>query len=277
MKKDGSLKDYIEKLTTPIFERVLQETKPNPMAVGRVPEKKEIKWLWQPHNYRLMFNFNRKNYNPVKTLPIYKYPSFQFKSLNHDSEHHYINFKSCRIIIRKNSAEVINKTYEKQWVLCTAYSREHIKDIIDKRVDRLNQEGVNALKELITRTGGICDLNITKIRGEHGVHGIDYLDKIPEDMIIHDTIFKKVYKKKVEFYDPIYVKNTVTNLALKDFAPEIAESINSLGNLFTTQMTPVLKDLAVNLKAHIGAVKGIDKSFKRFNKLLQQRSLNKWL
>ncbi len=279
-KKEVSLKECIEKITTPIFNKVLSENSNNPMRGGRVQKAKEIKWLWQPHNHRLYFNFNKKNYKPVTTLPIYKYPSFKFKSLNYDSEHHYINFNNCRIIIRKNSVEVINKSYERQWVLCTAYSNTQIKEIIDKRVNRLNQEGINALKGLIRLCGGISDCKILKVRGEHGIHGIEYLDKIPDDMIIHDTIFKKVYKRKVEFYDPANIKNTVSNFALKEFAPEISNSINGLSSKFDKfidEFLPIQKEFAVNIKTHTKVLKGIDKSFKKFNNLLSQKNLLKWL
>ena len=128
--------------------------------------------------------------------------------------------------------------------------------------------------------GGISDCKILKVRGEHGMHGIDYLDRIPEDMIIHDTIFKKVYKGKVEFYDPASIKNVVTNNAVKEFAPEIAASINDVGlkfDKFTNQLTPTIADLNVNMKTHVSVLKGIDKSFKKFNKLLSQKDLRKWL
>lgn len=275
-----SIKDCVNDIVTPIFNKVLSESNDNPMMVDRVQKSKEIKWLWQPHNLRLYFNFNRKNYKPVTTLPLYKYPAFKFQSLNYDSEHHYINYKNCRIIIRKNSAEVINKTYEKQWVLCTAHSNTQIKEIIDKRVNRLNQEGINALKSLIKRTGGICDLRVIKVRGEHGIHGIDYLDKIPEDMIIHDTIFKKVYKKKIEFYDPASIKNVVSNFALKEYSPEIAASIDNLGN----QLIPTIRSLdksikleITNKKLHQKVLNSMDKTLKDISNSLPKRGLLKWL
>ena len=283
---DKNIKDYIDRITTPIFSKVLQETHDNPMMVGRVQKSKEIKWLWQPHNYRLYFNFNKKNFKVV-TPSLYKYPTFKYQLMNYGSEHHFNNFMDCRIIIRKNSAEIINKSYKKQWVLCTAHSNNQIKEIIDKRVSKLNNQGINALKELIRLCGGISDCKILKVKGEHGIHGIDYLDRIPEDMIIHDTIFKKVYKGKVEFYDPASIKNTVSNSALKEFAPEITASIDNLGN----QLIPTIKELSqsnkelnksiqleiTNKKLHQKVLNSMDKTLKDIRDSLPKRGLLKWL
>ena len=105
-----SIKDYVNRITTPIFEKVLRESNDNPMMVGRVQNSKTIKWLWQPHNYRLYFNFNKKNFKVV-TPSLYKYPSFKYQLMNYGSEHHFNNFMNCRIIIRKNSSDVNNKDY----------------------------------------------------------------------------------------------------------------------------------------------------------------------
>lgn len=248
-----SIKDYIDKVTKPIFNKVLQETSINPMMVGRVQESKEIQFLWQPHNYRLYFTFDKKNFKP----PLYKYPSkkvgFTYEAKNYNSEHHFNNFHKCRIVIKRRLVEVINKSHEKQWRLITAPNINEIDKRINKVIEKLNKESIYALKQLIKRFGGYSNLKIIKIRGEHGIHGVDYIDKIPEDMIIHDTIFKKPYKKKLEFYDPVYVKNTVTNNAIKDIAPAICNSLENINNSINsiadkfgstlTGMIPVLNQL----------------------------------
>jgi len=224
-----TVKDYIDELVTPIFNKALQETNQNPTMVGRVQESNPIKFLWQPHNYRIYFNFTKKNFKVV-TPSLYKYPAFSYKLANYGSEHHFNNFMSCRIIIKKNLVEVINKSHHKQWRLITANSIKEIDTKINEVVSKLNNQGINALKALIRLCGGISDYKILKVRGEHGIHGIDYLDRIPEEMIIHDTVFKKQYKKKPEFYEPVHIKNIVTNNAINDIAPDIADSINNLGN-----------------------------------------------
>ena len=271
-------KEHIEKIVKPIWEKALQETIPNPSLVVGVDNPKVIKFLWQPHNYRIYFNFEKINFKVV-TPSVYKYPSFKHKLVNHNSEHHFENFESCRIIIKKNLAEVINKSHNKQWRLITANSIGDVDKRINEVISKLNNQGINALKRLISLCGGISDCKILKVRAEHGIHGIDYLDRIPEDMIIHDTVFKKQYKKKPEFYEVAHVKNVVTNNAINDIAPDIADSINVLGSKFDKFMDvflPVQKDFAANIKTHTKVLKGIDKSFKKFNNLLSQKQLSQW-
>jgi len=275
---DKSLKDYIDKLIIPIFDKVHRKSSNNPMMVGRV-QKKEISFLWQPHNYRLYFYFNKTNFIPPTSKSIYKTRS-KYELKNYGSEHHFYNWKDCKITIKKTMVEVINKSHNKQWRLITANSIPQIKKKIDQVVENLNKQGISALKSIIRRFGGISDCKIIKVRGEHGIHGIDYLDRIPEDMVIHDTIFKKVYKGKVEFYDPANIKNFVSNMALKDIAPEIAESIDNLGNQLILTIRSLDKSIKLeieNKKLHLEILNNIDKSFKRFNKLLSQTSLRKWL
>jgi hypothetical protein len=275
--KKETLQEYIDKIVTPIFNKVLQEKEPNRMMVG-TGNQKEYKFLWQPHNYRLYFLFDKTNFIPPTSKTIYKTRSF--KLINYGKDYQFDNWENCKITIRKNQVEVINKSHNKQWRLISANSIPQIKEKIDQVVSNLNQQAKSALNSLIKRFGGCSDLKIIKIRGEHGIHGIDYLDKIPEDMIIHDTIFKKVYKGKVEFYDPVNIKNTISNLALKDMSPEIAGAINDLGSRFDILGNKIMdmmemrlkvdKELAINIKTH-------NKVFKKLDNLLSQKDLRKWL
>ena len=281
-----SIKEYIEKITTPIFSKVLQETTLNPTLVGRVQNPSPIKFLWQPHNYRLYFNFTKKNFKVV-TPSIYKYPAFSYKSTNYGSEHHFNNFMSCRIIIKKNMAEVINKSHHKQWRLITANSIKEIDTRIKEVISKLNNQGINALKGIIRLCGGISDCKILKVRGEHGIHGIDYLDRIPEEMIIHDTIFKKQYKKKPEFYDIVHIKNVVTNNAINDIAPDISNSLNNINNTINeiankfgstlTGMLPVLNQLT-NMNIEVTKLRRDVNKIKKVKKKPKiNKDLRKWI
>ncbi len=278
-KHTKSLKDYIDKITNPIFNKVLSESNDNHMMEGRV-QKKEIKFLWQPHNYRLYFNFDKTNFIPPIGKTIYKTHSFRYELKNYDSEHHFYDWESCNITIKKRLVEVINKSHHKQWRLITANSIPQIKEKIDQVVSNLNKQGISALNNLIRRFGGISDLKIIKVRGEHGIHGIDYLDKIPEDMIIHDTIFKKVYKGKVEFYDPVSIKNYVSNMALKEVAPEIAASIDNLGNHLIPTIRSLDRSIQMeihNKKLHLGVLNSMDRTMKEIRDSLPKRGLLKWM
>ena len=62
--------------------------------------------------------------------------------------------------------------------------------------------------------------------------GEDYIDKIPKEVIIHDTIFKKVYGEGIEFgvtgEPTVKLKTYIKNRAIEDIAPEIIKSINEV-------------------------------------------------
>jgi len=261
---EKTLKDHIERVTTPIFNKVLQETNPNPMMVGTV---QEIKFLWQPHNYRLYFSFNKAAFKPPK------HQNKNYKPTNYGCEHQFV-VNNCKVTIKKNQAEVINNSHNKQWRLITSDSIPQIKGKIDEVVSNLNNQGIQALKQIIKRYGGISDFKIIKIRGEHGIHGIDYLDRIPEDMIIHDTIFKKVYKGKVEFYDPANIKNYVSNMALQEVAPDVAEAINKFGAMLTGNINLVSQLANLNLE-----ITKLRKDVTKLQKkpIKNNKDLRKWL
>jgi len=276
------------------------------MMVGAVQESKPIQWLWQPHNYRLYIDFNKETFNPPKpenpTLKKLKVRlvGFKYSLKNYNSEHHFDNFYGCRIIIKKKITEITNKYHNKQWRLMTANNIDDIGNKIDEVVNKLDIQCINSLKKLIKLFGGNSEFKILnrKWKGEHGVKGIDFLDKIPEDMIIHDTLFKKVYKgKKVEYKSPVHVKNTLTNYAIKNIAPEIGNELtiikemvkgtleinadtskvlNQFANKYVEHST-IYDNLAVNIETHTKVLKGIEKAFNKFNRRLSQRTLLKWL
>jgi len=74
------------------------------------------------------------------------------------------------------------------------------------------------------------------VRSETAIHGDDYIDRIPRDLIVHDTIFKKVYKDDLEFKsglndEPIVcLKNYISNRAVESIAPDIARAIVDNGS-----------------------------------------------
>jgi len=298
--KKDRIKEHIKKIVKPIFDKVLQETSSNPMMVGTVRSEKPIKFLWQPHNYRLYFDFEKSNFHPEVISSLYKDHSHKKEKVglvgltyslrNHDSEHCFNNFYGCRITIKKNQVEVINKWHEKQWRLITASSIKEIDTRINEVVEKLDNQCLTALKKLMDIIGGSSNFKVLHQRGEHGIHGEDYLDKIPEKMIIHDTIFKKVYKRKVEFYNPTAVKNFISNRAIENISPEIANelaitkgmvkeilkvnaSTSQVFNDFAKSTVPILSDFSSNIKTHNKVLKGINKSFKKFNTLLSQKKL----
>ena len=64
MEKDKKIKEYIDKLTKPIFNKVLKEQKLNSMTTVTPTRKK----LWRPNNYRRQIQVKKKDNSIVKNI-----------------------------------------------------------------------------------------------------------------------------------------------------------------------------------------------------------------
>jgi hypothetical protein len=82
--------------------------------------------------------------------------------------------------------------------------------------------------------------------------------RIPKDMIMRDTIGKKVYKKddSIELYNPDLLKRYIRNRALEDWAPELE-----------TKMDILIQGMAIfghQLEIHLNVLKGIGAGINEF-------------
>lgn len=80
---------------------------------------------------------------------------------------------------------------------------------------------------------GLTPQEIVWERCEEGIKGDVFLDSLPRDLILHDTVFKKVYRGETEFLtgkgcNPVFVKNYLNNRAVEAVAPEIASELRLL-------------------------------------------------
>jgi len=269
----------VKEIAGPIFKKAISpvEHLPNPMR-GTTPK---IIRLIQPHNFRRYFNFS-KDQNPTYN------PTIPYSEKNYKSEHHYQNFHGCHIIIRKTKAEVINLWHQKQWRLLEAESIDDVNARIDQIKQEMETQAVQAMEHFISVNGGFSDLvPIEKRKTEIGIHGDEYIDKIPPEMVIHDTHFKKVYKEKVEFLGEASVKNYISNRAVEQLAPEIDKSISKLNegiegirqdNRETWQRyEKYIKAHTDFIEKSAGIAKETLKTLKKLNSKLSQSSLKRWL
>lgn len=76
-------------------------------------------------------------------------------------------------------------------------------------------------------------LNLSKWKWHRKEIGLkdDKLQQISPKILIHDDVFKKVYEKETEFYDEVYVKNYISNRALEDLSPFIAQELRDIKNI----------------------------------------------
>ena len=285
--KEGSLKEYFDSITTPIFEKVLQEESPNSMTTI----EKNISYFFRPNNYRRQIIVKEKTNSTLGEIkPTISH--FQWNYNNHTKLISIKNYKpNITIQYGKNTLTAIYSSPlingNKQTYLIERGSIKEIESRINEIKKDIKERLDNALKEFSRKADIVIPFKkAIWSRHEDFIKGESYIDNIPRECIIHDTIFKKVYGKGIEFIggkekEPtVSLKNYIKTRAIEDIAPSIAASINDVGlkfDKFTNQLTPTIADLNVNMKAHLSAVKNIDKSFKRFNKLLSQKRLGEWL
>ena len=125
---------------------------------------------------------------------------------------------------------------------------------------------MDAVKVFIKKYGGRAYFEAREwIRNEDGIHGEDFLDKIPKDIIIHDTYFKKVYQDHIEFKSPTFMKNYISNRAIENIAPEVAKEIHDLNNNMMSNLAAYNESLGEynkNIKLHLKVLTSMDKTLK---------------
>lgn len=231
----------------------------NPMRVGRVTSKKQFSFAFQPHNHRRYYSYDTTTLSEqtlLKNIGKEGIVGFEFSKKNYGTELHLNNFWGCRVVIRKKTIEVINKWQGKRWRVIEGDTIEEIDSKIDAYIEELNTKSDEAIKKVIKYGHGKPDMALIKTRGEIGIHGDEFLDSIPEDLIIQDTYFKKLYKKKPEFNldnkgKAGYVKNYISIRAIEKVSPEIANEIKGVNDVLQGELKPVLESLTEQIKLHL--------------------------
>lgn len=258
MKKDNEeLKKHIFKRVRPIFEKVLNEKISSTMSV--VPT---IIFFWQPNNYRLKIPFYDNRTLPLKRRN-FKFP-MELKYSNYNSKV-TTRINGITIMKDKNSITAIYSLKElgkKVWYKVECNSIRDIEIRINERVLDIENKCMDALRVFVENFGGRGYFDEKEwIRHEDAIHGEDFIDKIPQDLIIHDTYFKKVYSDHPEFKSPIYLKNYVSNRAVEELAPEIAKEISDLKKVFTKLDESINLEI-YNKKLHLKVLRSMDKTLK---------------
>ena len=247
------------------FKKVLGERLTNTMGVEGV----FIKSLWRPNNYRLTMIFNKDTFKP--THP--KKPLFpvEIKSTNYGSKFIQKTDERTTIMVDKTKITCIYSlkdfNYNKIWYLIEAYSLEDIEKRIIEKVNDIKSYCIQQINRFTKVYGGRAIIDKAYWSWyEDGLHTEEYLDKISREYIVHDTIFKKVYKDEIEFRKPkgqlkgepaLHLKNTITNLAIKNTAPELIKEIQDL-KLFVLedrkQQSDIMNQLSEQIKSHLNLI-----------------------
>ncbi len=280
---DKSIKDYIDKITTPIFEKVLKETNKNRTSVGSKKEISNIYSLYNPHNYRLYFDFEKTDFHPLRpSEPIYKTDGGRLGLKNSREWVTKEKIQGCDLIVKKTQIQINNLIEPKRWYLILMGDidkrKQQVMEIHQKKID----EGICALKSFLRVYGGVSKLKLLRIWCEEKIQGDKSIDKLPINMFFNTKNVKKAYGEKVIEYfgDPVGAANYFSNEGIQDISPKIANSLNELclrfdnmGNRIIDMMNnriQVDNELAINIRTH-------NKVFKKLDNLLSQKDLRKWL
>ncbi len=281
-KESDVIKKYIENLTNPIFRVSPKETNKNRMSVGSKKKIGNIYSLYNPHNYRLYFDFEKVDFHPLRpTKPTYKTDGGRLGLRNSREWATKETILGCNLIIKKTQVQVNNLIEPKRWHLILMKDidkrKQQVKEIHLKKIN----EAKEALKVFLEAYGGKSKLKLLRIWCEEKIQHDKPIDKLPLDMFFNAENVKKSYgEKNIEYFgDPINASNYFSNRGIEDIAPEIAQSINQLtlrfdgiGNKIMDMMEVrqrVDKELAINIKTH-------NKVFKKLDKLLSQKRLGEF-
>ncbi len=304
MEKDNedkdSVKEHIRRLVKPIFDKSLKETISNHTMGGYGSSGVPVVYLWQPHNFRLYFDFSKVGFEPRKpSSKVLKEMKVRFSffnsaytssSLNFGAEHIFKDFMFCTIRVKKFQVEVINHYHSKQWRKIVAVTLEDVDKRIDEVMGELKSRSVQALRSFIELHGGFSKFSVLKERCEHGIHGVDFLDGIKDHVIFDDTYAKKLYRYKPEVKDVASLKSIVSNDALNRFSPIICQELRDIKACVDEKyesigvglkgvesafisvsdtLLPTIKDLGDNMKAHVSIMKGIERGISVLNERLE--------
>ena len=374
-----SVKDYVDSITTPIFNKVLQEGSPSSMTTKGVYKSNGFRYLFRPNNYRRQVKVKEKDNSIIEeirsaivTTNWVEYEKLdtnkgEWNSLHkkarrimernlgrklsifeivhhkdgnprnndiknliimtpeeHTSIHHAGRRKGEKLKLPKMGDNVMKFNYNEHTkiisiknynpgitiqygknTLTAIYScplingnkqvyliqRDTIDDI-NVRIDEIKENIKKRLDTTIKEFSRKFSLSIPFkrviwVRHENWIKGEEFIDNIPRDTIIHDTVFKKVYGKGIEFIggkdkEPTAtIKNYIKTRAIEDIAPEIANAITEVYTKFgsfITGMTPVLQQInnqnmeMIKLRRDITKIQRHRKPKKSLNK-----DIRKWI
>jgi len=236
-KKDVNKK--IEEKVRKICRKVWKVPQEQNSSTMTTSTRKLFKIFFRPNNYRRQIRVKEKNQKIINSIK---------------STIRGVNFtKHTKLLTIKNYKKNITIQYGKYY-LTGIYSqpvvygtktiylieRETINEIenkVSKIKENIKQRIDQALKQFSRKFNLIMPYERIKwTRYEDFIKGEEYIDKIPKEVIIHDTIFKKVYPDGIEFIDKsvkptVRIKTYIKNRAIENISPEICKELDKIYNI----------------------------------------------
>lgn len=240
--------EYFRREIRPFFDRVPQETRPNPLSGGVGAVRATDYFFFDPHNFRRWIDFSRENLDfsaykdrtSIRNEPIGSI--FSCGTINHNSEIQ-IKAEFFNFTIKKTQIEIINLKDHNQLFRIPVSSAGT--NLMQNIIARKERECLEALSCFISIFGGKSSFKILNAKAEHKVSGESSIKKIPASQKFHTPLFKKVYNEpSIEFYDSVHSVNYISNRSIESIAPDIAENLRMLaGHIATVQPLQTLKNL----------------------------------
>jgi hypothetical protein len=245
-----SPEEHVKRIVMPIFEQSLKETSKNQTLVGSKTNskaklrdspdtlgtrKKDGYVLYQPHNYRLFFDFSKEKFNQNSEIPnqslelgiiIPTAEGKNYKTIN-KTELMYC-FDNFNFRVKKNQISVTNKKEHKRWYMIplSMTAHEEVLSIVKKKDDECKE----ALKRFMSVFGGASNLKVMNTTCEDKVMHERIIDSLPEKAHFYNKVGKKVYNEQnFEFNTHLYASNYIEEQALESHAPQILDTLGELG------------------------------------------------
>lgn len=234
--------------------------------------------LWRPNNYRrgmdILYLKHDVKLSSIRKVKRYLSFPVEVSSENRNKLIYLTLSPNIKVMIGKKRLVGIWSQNRigghKETFLLESKSSEELERKLKEKKKEISLQIDRAVKYVGKRLGVLKPYaRCGWIRHEDWIKGEEFIDSIPRETIVHDTVFKKVYGEGVEFIggkdvEPgARLKNYIKNRALEDFSPVIHEELCVLreSNLV----------FAENLKLHLEVLgkigKGIDKLSKAVSRL----------
>lgn len=275
---------FVSDIAGKVFEKVLQETPSKSMT----PPPKPFSILWRPNNYRRQIKVSPRNESSIQNiktaLGYSPHPQNKIISIK--------NYKGITLQYAKSnitgifSQNIINGV--KEIYLIQANSIDALNERISQKKQDIHSLIDNAVMGFIQAFNIKIEGPLKWSRYEDFVKGEEYIDKLPREVIIHDTYFKKVYGQGIEFMgkeEPtVHMKNFIKNRAIESIAPEINNEltivkeyvkgileVNAGTSLMLNAGAKSLNEFHKDIRVHNKAIKDLAKGISKFNRLLSER------
>jgi hypothetical protein len=228
------------------FASVPKETSQNHVLVGGVGSVPSVDYsyrFYNPHNARFYFDWDSWNFKPT----------LGFRTVN-SSEKVLSEYFGCRIVVKKSQIEITN-LLDKDRRFKIDGSVDNMRSQVVDAVCVLLNEVIVVLKRFISEFGGCSSCVLLKywIPDNKILHD-KVIDSIPLQVTFRNDVVKKVYNSvpsNVEVSDPANASNMFRNLALWDFAPDIASRLDLLERQFVEFESRALVPLTEQIKTHL--------------------------